>query len=144
MYDTLIAHPLTQSQRRCMQLSWLYFCGIYARKCGWTQLFKLQPSVNLHAQLQPLCSAAVVPNLPPRRDEGLGSPVQWSNPYSILAPTQPPCTSNRAWFLQSLWLCSPFHIDWKDNSFSYIPSIVHNWLVVSGRISQLTAALYQV
>ena len=28
MYDTLIERPLTQSQRRCMQLSWLYFCGI--------------------------------------------------------------------------------------------------------------------
>ena len=38
--------------------------------------FRLQPSVNLHAQLQPLCSAAlvVVPNVLPRRDEGSGKP----------------------------------------------------------------------
>ena len=28
MYDTFIERPLTQSQRRCMQLSWHCFCGI--------------------------------------------------------------------------------------------------------------------
>ena len=42
----------------------------YARRCGRTQLFRLQPSVILHAQLQPLCSAALVPNVLPQRDEG--------------------------------------------------------------------------
>ena len=36
--------------------------------------FRLQPSVNLHAQLQPLCSAALVPNVLPRRNEGSGEP----------------------------------------------------------------------
>ena len=51
MYDTLIERPLTQSQ-----------------------FFRLQPSVNLNAQLQPLCSAALVPNVLPRRDEGSGMP----------------------------------------------------------------------
>ena len=35
---------------------------------------RLQPSINLHAQLQPLCSAALVPNVLPRRDEGSGKP----------------------------------------------------------------------
>ena len=39
------------------------------------QPFRLQPSVNLHAQLQPLCSAALVPNVLPRRDEDLGKPL---------------------------------------------------------------------
>ena len=39
-------------------------------RCGRTQLFRLQPSVSVHAQLQPLCSAALVPNVLPRRDEG--------------------------------------------------------------------------
>ena len=34
----------------------------------------MQPSVNLHAQLQPLCSAAPVPSVLPRRDEGSGMP----------------------------------------------------------------------
>ena len=38
----------------------------YARRCGRTQLFRLQPSVNLHGQLQPSCSAALVPNVLPR------------------------------------------------------------------------------
>ena len=33
-----------------------------------------QPPVNLHAQLQPLCSAALVANVLPRRDEGSGKP----------------------------------------------------------------------
>ena len=37
MYDTLIERPLTQSHRRCMQLSWL-FSVAYARKCGRTQV----------------------------------------------------------------------------------------------------------
>ena len=68
-----IKRPLTQSQRRCMQLSWFYFCGIcLSWRCGRTPLFRLQPSVNLHAQLQPLCSAALVPNVLSRRDEGSG------------------------------------------------------------------------
>ena len=35
---------------------------------------RLQPSINLHAQLEPLCSAALVPNVLPRRDEGSGKP----------------------------------------------------------------------
>ena len=35
---------------------------------------RLQPSINLHAQLQPLCSAALVPNVLPGRDEGSGQP----------------------------------------------------------------------
>ena len=33
---------------------------------------RLQPSINLHAQ--PVCSAALVPNVLPRRDEGSGKP----------------------------------------------------------------------
>ena len=43
---------------------------------------------NLHAQLQPLCSAALVPNVLPRRDEGLGKPCAmieasyYINPHS--------------------------------------------------------------
>ena len=35
---------------------------------------RLQPSINLMPQLQPLCSAALVPNVLPRRDEGSGKP----------------------------------------------------------------------
>ena len=51
------------------------------------QLFRLQPSFNLHAQLQPLYSAALVPNVLPRREARI-RPVQWSKPHSISAPTQ--------------------------------------------------------
>ena len=48
MYDTLIERPLTQSQS-----AWVDFISVaYARRCGRTQLFRLQPSVNLHAPLQ--------------------------------------------------------------------------------------------
>ena len=85
MDDTLIERPLTQSQRRCMQLSWL-FSVAYPKRCGQTQLFRLQPSVNLHAQLQPWCSAALVPNVIPGGMKARVSPVQWSEPHSILAP----------------------------------------------------------
>ena len=35
---------------------------------------RLQPSISLHAQLQPSRSAALVPNVLPRRDEGSGKP----------------------------------------------------------------------
>ena len=35
---------------------------------------RLQPSINLHAQLQPCNSAARVPKVLPRRDEGSGKP----------------------------------------------------------------------
>ena len=73
MYDTLIERPLTKSQRRCMQLS-DFISVAYASRCGRTQLFWMQPSVNLHAQLQPLCSAALVPNVLTRRDDGSGKP----------------------------------------------------------------------
>ena len=62
---------------RVMQLSWLYFCGI----CQMMPL-KVWPNTALSCnhqsicmpQLQPLCSAALVPNVLPRRDEGLGKP----------------------------------------------------------------------
>ena len=38
--------------------SWVDFISVaYARRCAWPNtVFRLQPSVNLHAQLQPLCS----------------------------------------------------------------------------------------
>ena len=40
-------------------------------------------------QLQPLCSAALVPNVLPRRNEGSGiHPVQSIEPHRILAPTR--------------------------------------------------------
>ena len=36
---------------------------------------RLQPSINLHAAgIHPLCSAALVPNVLPWRDEGSGYP----------------------------------------------------------------------
>ena len=35
---------------------------------------RLQPSINLHTQLQPLCSAALVSNVLPRRDKSSGKP----------------------------------------------------------------------
>ena len=71
---------------RVMQLNWLYFCSI----CQMMPL-KVGPNTALGCyhqsicmpQLQPLRSAALVI---PRRDEGSGNPVQWSKPYSILAP----------------------------------------------------------
>ena len=62
---------------RVMQLNWLYFCGI----CHMMPL-KVWPNTALGCnhqsicmpQLQPLCSAALVPNVLPRRDEGSGKP----------------------------------------------------------------------
>ena len=63
----------------------------YARWCHWwcgrKQLYRLQPSVNLHAQLQPLCSvalSALVPNVLPRRDEGSGVPYALCSDQSLL------------------------------------------------------------
>ena len=38
---------------------------------------RLQPSINLHhcmPRLKPLCSAALAPNVLPRKDEGSGKP----------------------------------------------------------------------
>ena len=78
----MIERPLTQTQRRCMQLSWHYFCGICQK------VSRLQPSVNLHAHLQHLCLAALVPNVLPGGMKALVGPVRWSKPYSILASTQ--------------------------------------------------------
>ena len=62
---------------RVMQLNWLYFCGI----CQMMSL-KVWPNAALGCnhqsicmpQLQPFCSAALVPNVLPRRDEGSGKP----------------------------------------------------------------------
>ena len=92
MYDTLIEHPLTQSHSAAC--SWVDFISVaYAWRCGRTQLFGLQPSVNLHAQLQPLCSAALVPNVLPRRDEGSGEPcavIEAFHPLWILSTCVPP------------------------------------------------------
>ena len=74
-----------------MQLNWLYFCGI-------RQLIplKLWPNTaqgcshqsTCMPQSQPLCSAALVPMYYPEGMKARVSPVQWSKPYSILAPTQ--------------------------------------------------------
>ena len=62
---------------RVMQLNGLYFCGI----CQMMPL-KVWPNTALGCnhqsicmpQFQPLCSAALVPNVLPRRDEGSGKP----------------------------------------------------------------------
>ena len=62
---------------RVMQLNWLYFCGI----CQMMPLM-VRPNTALGCnhqsiclpQLGPLCSAALVPNVLPRRDEGSGRP----------------------------------------------------------------------
>ena len=70
-YNTLIERPLTQ--RCCMQLSWHCLCCI-CQKVWPNTVFRPQQSVNLHAQLQPLCSAALVPNVLPWRNKGLGKP----------------------------------------------------------------------
>ena len=70
-----------------MQLNWLYSCGIcqlIPLKTVAEHSARLQPSINL--QLQPLCSAALVPT--PGGMKARVSPVQWSKPHSILAPTQ--------------------------------------------------------
>ena len=69
----LLAEPFD----RVMQLNWLYFCGI----CQLIPL-KLWPNTvqGWHhqsicmPQLQPLCSAVLVPNVLPWRDEGSGKP----------------------------------------------------------------------
>ena len=76
---------------RVMQLNWLYFCDICQMMPP-----KVSPNTALGCnhqsicmpQLKPLCSAALIPNVLPRKDEGSGKPVQWSKPHSILAPTQ--------------------------------------------------------
>ena len=76
---------------RVMQLNWLYFCGI----CQMIPL-NLWPNTaqgcnhqsTCTPQLQPLCSAALVPNVLPEGMKARVSPVQWSKPHSISAPTQ--------------------------------------------------------
>ena len=73
MYETLIERPLTQSQRRCMQLSWLFLWHM-PEGVAEHSFLRLQPSGKLHIQLKPLCSAVLVPNVLPRRDEGSGKP----------------------------------------------------------------------
>ena len=68
---------LVEPYDRVMQLNWLYFCGI----CQLIPL-KVWPNTaqgcnhqsTCMPQLQPLCSAALVPNVLPRRDEGSGKP----------------------------------------------------------------------
>ena len=75
---------------RVMQLNWLYICGI----CQMMPL-KVWPNTALGCnhqsicmpQLQPLCSAALVPNVLPRRDGGSGEPCAVIE-ASILVPTQ--------------------------------------------------------
>ena len=49
--------------------------------------FRLQP-INLHAQLQPLCSAALVLKYYPKGMKAQVSPVQSIEPHRILAPTR--------------------------------------------------------
>ena len=84
----LLAEPCNS----VMQLNWLYSCGL----CQLIPL-KLIPNTaqgcnhqsTCMPQLQLLCSAALVPNVLPRRDvKARVSSVQWSKPHSILAPTQ--------------------------------------------------------
>ena len=65
-----------------------YVMIIYSHtECVAEQSSRLQSPINLHAQLHPLCSAALVPNILPRRDEGSGMPCAVMKPYSILALT---------------------------------------------------------
>ena len=76
---------------RVMQLDWRYTCGI----CQMMPL-KVWPNTALGCnhqsicipQLQPLCSAARYPMYYPEGMKARVGPVQWSKPYSILAPTQ--------------------------------------------------------
>ena len=80
---------------RVMQLNWLYFCGI----CQMISM-KMRPNTVLGfnhqsicmPQLQPSCSASLGPMYYPggmkARVLRRVSPVLWSKPYSILAPTQ--------------------------------------------------------
>ena len=84
----LLAEPFD----RIMQLNWLHFCGIYASwyhwNCGQTQhkaatINQLEcPSYSLYVQL------LWYPMYYPGGMKARVSPVQWSKPYSILAPTQ--------------------------------------------------------
>ena len=88
MYDTLIERPLTQSQRRCMQLSWLYFCGIClkvwpnATFLGCNHQSSSIPSYSLYVQL------LWHPMYYPGGTKARVSHVQWSDPHSIFTPTQ--------------------------------------------------------
>ena len=56
---------------------------------------RLQPSINLHASVTALCSAALVPNVLPRRDEDSGKPcavikaLQYIGPQSGFEPGWP-------------------------------------------------------
>ena len=77
---------------RFMQLNWRHFCDT----CQLIPL-KLWPNTALGCnhqlvcmpQLQLSCSAALVPNeLYPEGMKARASPVQWSKPHSISAPTQ--------------------------------------------------------
>ena len=83
MYDTLIECPCNPvRQRHCMYLSvtvilWHRADACHEFEIGAEHSFsRLQPSINLHAQLQPLCSAVLVPNGPPHGMKARVSPVQ--------------------------------------------------------------------
>ena len=109
---------------RVMQLNWLYFCGI----CQMMPL-KVWPNTALGCnhqsicmpQLQPLCSAALVPNVLPRRDEGSGKPcavieaLQYIGPHSGFEPGRPDSKS---------WAATTLHDHYTTTAtivFVYIP-----------------------
>ena len=57
-------------------VTWLHFCG----ECQMIPLKVYLNTALCKPQLQPSCSAALVPNLQPQRDENSGKPTQDSNP----------------------------------------------------------------
>ena len=80
--------------KRVMQLNWLYFCGIrqlISLNCGRTQ-HKAQKAATINQFACPNNSLYVqllwYPMYYPGGMKAQVSPVQWSKPHSILAPTQ--------------------------------------------------------
>ena len=85
---------LAEPYDRVMQLNWLYFYGILCQlrplKLWSNTALDCNHQSTCMPQLQPLCSATLVPNvlLPQGGMKARVSPVQWSKPHSILVPTQ--------------------------------------------------------
>ena len=87
MYDTFIERPLTQCIEALQAVELTYFLWHMPEGVAEHSFFRLQPSVNLHAQLQPV-QLLWYPMYYPGMMNARVSPVQWSEPHSILAPNQ--------------------------------------------------------
>ena len=106
---------------RVVQLNWLHFCGMPLKVWPNTALGCNHQSICM-PELQPLCSAALVPNVLPRRDEGLGKPCAVSVTLYYIGPTQDSnpdgrIQNHKQWPLH--YHCTHYgHLSWEESQGS--------------------------